>query len=485
MLPPQIPSDWVGRRRSGGQNSDKLMLALSLFPANRKAAHRFAQDTLGYPRTYRTFLRDIEELDPMLVQYASGGKEALIKNRTYLSEKSLHRHHQWGLDSTKADIWVYADRGSRSFRPWITLIVDRFSGLILVVSVHEGDPTQEIVTQTIAAAASGGDWQESGAPFTGGLPVMITVDNGAANIAESVRQGCARFGLMLNLTTPRHPWQNGSAERAHKTMKQQFLTPLPGFTGAGSAISGDPRFSPAFAGKDKPRSLEGLLKFARFAQLAEEYRLKHNATCVGADGLTPNERFELDPTPLRLASEVTITSAMTVEGGLHGRHKQGIHFRGEYYMAPVLSSVKLRQRLRVRYLPTVRSWIEVFTEKGDYIGRLYRSSTLPADKRLEVLVDRNVTEKKAKKIDATASQYRRHLAAVADDFMDGEEPPVAPSLAEHAASGFTDPVDRDPLPVAAPTKRARKSRATANNASTATQKSAWATLNAISGVTIQ
>jgi hypothetical protein len=50
---------------------------------------------------------------------------------------------------------------------------------------------------------------------------------------------------------------------------------------------------------------------------------------------------------------------------------------------------------------------------------------------------------------------------------------------------FTNPVDAAPLPVARPTKRVRKPRATTNNTSPTTQKSAWATLNAKSGVTIQ
>jgi putative transposase len=439
--------DIVGTRRQSPARPDQavLLLAVANSPQSMRGAWQWLQEHHGYALGYRTFLRDLNMLSTTLVSGAREGFPGAVRDRVYLSTPLVHRNQQWHLDHTMANVYVKVDRGTAQFRPWITNLVDRSTGKMLAIEAWEGRPNTETVTATLIRATCGDTGPNESPTSTGGLPNVLVFDNAMEHFSEAVQQGCLLLGIVASPTTPYHSWENGIVERSHRTLDQQFLSTLPGHIHAGDLANHDPRYGPRGPGYASPTAL---LAFSRFRQMLESWRVRYNTSQVGSDGRTPQERWEADPTTLRPISPELMLAHMTIEDRLHTVNKSGIRFRGADYVCAGLGPLRTKQ-VTVRYLPSVREWIEVF-DGDDYVGRAWRQDVLPEVERNKVLLERARVEKAMRATERDALNHRNHLAEVEGEMFDGEHAGPSPDILD-----VTDgvPAKRPKLPATTTTKR--------------------------------
>lgn len=429
-----------------GCSSQSILLSLTVGAGNMKVAHEFAAHRLGYGKTYRSFIRDVERLDPALVAAARHGYKGLVENRLYLSNPIPHRNHTWFVDHTKADVWVLPDRGNTPFRPWLTVIVDGATNTYMALEAWDGHINTERFTSTLTRAAVGDAYEGADDVTVGGLPNVLVCDNAKEHLAHAVEEGAVRLGIIVSPTTPYHSWENGRVETAHASIARSFLATLPGYSKGGVRPDGTPRFAPpgqrAGTAPDPDRRPTGLLKMSEFQALLEEFRQNRNATVKDRRGLTPLDKWENDKTPLRHITYNLMLAHLTTTAELRTVHKEGIRFRNGNYMCAALAPYRKR-KVTVRYLATVTDWIEVF-DGDEYVGRAWLTDHLSETERSRILLQRARTEKQYRLVEQKARQHRTHFARAVAEGWDADSLPHAPTL----TAGFTGEENTgDALPI--------------------------------------
>jgi hypothetical protein len=196
-----------------------------------------------------------------------------------------------------------------------------------------------------------------------------------------------------------------------------------------------------------------LLKFARFRQILEESRATRNAGHRDANGMTAFEKWLADPTPIEPISPASMLANLTVSGETRVVNKSGIRHRGVDYISVALSKYRKRE-LSVRYLPSVRDWIEVF-DGNTYVGRAWRADTLSEAERNRILLERVRLETRARANDHMARQHRAHIAAAQEDLFSDEDPSDEVSMAD-ALAGDDETPSRPSLPVVVGVRKRRR-----------------------------
>jgi len=395
---------------------ETICVCLALNAGVAKYAHRLAKEQCGFNASYRTFLRRIDNIHPAVRAHAKGGYKSAISNMLYVSNQTPHRNHTWGIDSTQADVRVVPPGSLKPIRPWITVVVDRGTGMMMAVlpAVHAPNATTTSVALTMSANGNMNDSFDEG--FVGGLPVVVVFDNGKENLNNTVRDGCMRLNVIAVPTAPRTPWHNGSAERAHLTIKNQFLSLLPGTTVGGENSEGKRRFTPDAGVEVQPGTTtaggHGLLHFNVFACELEKFRVRFNNT-PGSDGLSPMQRWMADKTPLAAIDPRVMLAHMARLDRQRTVNKAGILFKGNYYADDLLAPYR-KKLLSVRYLPHVTDWIEVF-DGHTYICRAYLSGSLPPEERDAIMLERGRAIKKFRAHERATLRIRNHVAQLMNE----------------------------------------------------------------------
>ena len=445
--------DAARQTAAAGCSRQSLLLSLTVGAGNMKVAHQYAQRTFGYRKVYRSFIRDVERLDPTLVSAARHGYKGLVEDRIYLTNAIPHRNHTWFIDHTMADIEVLPDRGTTPFRPWLTVIVDGATGMYMAIEAWEGHLNTERFTAAITRAAVGEAVNRGEQPVVGGLPNVLVCDNAKEHLAHAVEEGSVRLGIVVSPTTPYHSWENGRVERAHGAIAESFLSTLPGYKKGGVQADGTPRFAPRAGRKDNPASQDRyptpLLKMSQFQALLEEWRVARNATVKDSKGLTSMDKWLADPTPLLHIDHDLMLANLTVTARPHTVHKSGIRFKNRDYICTELAPYR-KKLVNVRYLASVTDWIEVF-DGTTYIGRAWLADHLSDVERSRILLNRARVEKQYRKVEQQARQHRTHLAHAINEGWDPEDLPDAPPLAD--AVDPDGPDASEPLPVLRSTRK--------------------------------
>lgn len=395
------------------RDGNPLLLALAAGGGVRRRAWEVARTEHGYEKSYRTFLRDLERLDPAVVQGVIGGYSQVIENRIYTSMPALHRNSRWHIDSTKADIFVHVPRGTSSYRPWITLIVDASTDIWMTILVTDNQPNTESITRAIAQAACGGDQASDSKDWIGGLPQQLVFDNGREHLNRAVLEGCLRLGIVATPTTPYSPWENGRVERAHRTVGE-FLATLPGSPRGGHDRSKKSLYGPMphrNGGHHAETSPTGSLSLDQLQVMLEAFRQQRNQRSVD-NKPSPIERWRSDTTELFEVPQALLLAHLAQADRPRTVNKAGIAFRNINYVAQCLAPYR-RKRLMVRYLPSVTEWIEVF-DGTKYVGRAYRADQLPSTERNRILLQRARQDKQLRLIQGEEKRRRRHLTKAED-----------------------------------------------------------------------
>ena len=136
-------------------------------------------------------------------------------------------------DHKQLSVEVLAPRAQRPQRPWVTSFVDQFSWLIVgwAISLR---PTQAEVLAALRMAVT----VDPARGEFGGVPVLLRWDRGLEFAADSIEQATLALGCLSRRTEAYSPWQKGKIERLNRTIEQELLQGLPGWTGGPRDVRG-------------------------------------------------------------------------------------------------------------------------------------------------------------------------------------------------------------------------------------------------------
>lgn len=195
-----------------------------------------------------TFRRYIDSMDPYELDKGRLGKHAANQiHRTAIGklvvEKILDR---WEIDHTPLDILVVdAKTGKHIGRPFLTIVLDRHSRMIMAYLIHFAAPNTESVLRAIERAIRPkatwlarfpsvlSEWRAHG------LPSRIVPDNAAEFHADDLINAFNELGIEIMYPASRAPQKKGAVERFFRTLNDGLIHRLPGTTFSNTRERGD------------------------------------------------------------------------------------------------------------------------------------------------------------------------------------------------------------------------------------------------------
>jgi putative transposase len=399
------------RPRRGVVASERAVELLLAWRGNVAAVHRQLVEEGEDVPSVRTMARAFERgLSPVQRDLARRGDVAIRDRAVYLRHEAKFRAECYEGDHKQLSIEVLAPRAQRPQRPWVTLFVDQFSRLIVgwAMSLR---PTQAEVLAALRMAVT---VDPERGPF-GGVPVLLRWDRGLEFAADSIAQATLALGCVPQRTDAYCPWQKGKIERLNRTIEQELLQGLPGWTGGHRDVRGR-------LVDQTPWTLERFV--AVFADWVAGYNTTRPHTALA--GRTPVQVWRSDATPVR-ALEHQEARWMLLARCAHVVQKDGIHHNSDIYFADELWGM-VGEEVEVAHMPHDRRWIEVF-HGGRWLATARPSVELDAAARARVLQRRREDERELK---AWARRARRRARVrVAPITGPGEieplDPPAAPA----------------------------------------------------------
>jgi putative transposase len=374
------------RPRRGVVAGDRAVELLLEWRGNVAAVHRQLVEEGEDVPSRQTLGHAFERaLSPAQRDFARRGEMAVRERTVYLRYEARFRGECYEGDHKQLSIEVFGRRMQRPQRPWVTVFVDQFSRLIVgwAMSLR---PTQAEVLAALRMAVT----VDPDRGLFGGVPVMLRWDRGLEFAADSIGQSTLALGCVSQRTDAYCPWQKGKIERLNRTIEQELLQGLPGWTGG-------------------PRDVRGRLvdrtpwTLERFVVVLADWVNRYNTVRphTALAGRTPLEAWSADATPVR-ALEHEQARWMLLARCTHVVQGDGIHHNSGIFFADELSGMR-GEEVEVAYMPHDRRWIEVFHE-GRWLATARPSVEFDAETRARVLERRREDEKELK---AWARRARR------------------------------------------------------------------------------
>ena len=211
---------------------------------NRGAAPSAVIDLPSRSSVYRY----VERLDPYWVARARYGKSVADMNSriaaTEMQVKGIL--DRWEIDHTPLDVLVVdPDTGKVIGRPFMTVVLDRASRMVMGYLIHLGAPNTETVLRVLdRAIRPKHEWLSRHPQVINtwparGLPRLLFPDNAAEFHAGNVHLAFNDLGIELMYPRTRGPQMKGAVERFFRSLNIDLIHCLPGTTRSNVRDKGD------------------------------------------------------------------------------------------------------------------------------------------------------------------------------------------------------------------------------------------------------
>ena len=213
--------------------------------------------------SYKSFNQRIKSLPPYPVAVARHGKFKADQWFAYCSShipptRILERVE---IDHTPLDLILLDDELSIPLgRPYLTLIVDVFSGCVLGFHLSYMPPSYVSAAKAIVHAIKPKSFEGLNIELQNEWPCFgkfenLVVDNGAEFWSKSLEHACKEAGINIQYNPVRKPWLKPFVERFFGMINECFLTELPGKT-----------FSNILAKEDYKPEKDAIMRFSTFVE---------------------------------------------------------------------------------------------------------------------------------------------------------------------------------------------------------------------------
>jgi putative transposase len=332
--------------------------------ARRKRAWQQLQedgvDVPSYPTFCRAVKRDLSRAE---LAYMSAGEAGRRRYSVYRRWEPEDRNDVWEADHAQLDLLVSVPRWRDPVRPWLTVLIDGYSRVLMgwVLSVQPS--TREVLT----AIREGIFVDEARGPW-GGVPDLIRFDGGREFLAEAVTQSANRLGFAGLPTAPYSPHKKGKVERLHQTIGEGLVAGLPHYLHGARKANGKLYAQPS------------MLTFKQLQEavtvFVDKYNNHHQHRSLG--GLTPAQKWATSSRVLDVVGAKQLWWMLLAETS-RTVGKDGIHFPGADYpfIAPELVGHG-GEKVEVRHMPHDRRSIEVFQD-GRWLCTAYPQDKASAE----------------------------------------------------------------------------------------------------------
>lgn len=192
--------------------------------------------------------RFVDNLDSYVVDCARLGRRVANQNhRVAATEMQVTEIlDRWEIDHTPMDVLVVdLETGKVIGRPYMTVIIDRASRMVMAFLIHLSTPNTETVLRVIDRAIRPKQEWLSRYPavlctwLARGLPLRLVPDNAAEFHAGAIYLAFNDLGIELFYPKARGPEMKGAVERFFRTLNTDLLHCLPGTTRSNTKDRGD------------------------------------------------------------------------------------------------------------------------------------------------------------------------------------------------------------------------------------------------------
>lgn len=213
--------------------------------------------------SYKSFNQRIKSLPPYPVAVARHGKFKADQWFAYCSShipptRILERVE---IDHTPLDLILIDDELSIPLgRPYLTLIIDVFSGCVLGFHLSYRSPSYVSAAKAIVHAIKPKSFEGLDIELQNEWPCFgkfenLVVDNGAEFWSKSLEHACKEAGINIQYNPVRKPWLKPFVERFFGMINEYFLTEIPGKT-----------FSNILAKEDFKPEKDAIMRFSTFVE---------------------------------------------------------------------------------------------------------------------------------------------------------------------------------------------------------------------------
>jgi putative transposase len=379
------------RWRIGWRTTDEAVEAFYRTGGRPTAAWHLLRDE-GIPvPSHTAFCRALER-DISLAEraYARHGEDGRRRYSVYRRWEPKARNDVWETDHDELEIKVVPLHGRRLVRPWLTVIEDGFSRLVMGWALSLYPTTAEVlvaIREGIVIDPERGPW--------GGVPQLIRFDGGKEFLAHAVKRAAGELGCAALPTAPYSPHLKGKVERLHRTIGEALIATLPHYTGGPRRANGKLYAQP------KPLTLPQLQ--TRVREFIDAYNTEHRHSSLG--GMTPAEKWATSAAPLDLVEPERLRW-MLLADQTRKVDKDGIHFKNAIFIAPEVTKLGRGKTVEVRYMPHDLRSIEVFTEDG-WLCTAYPQDELTREQSDAVVQARHEAAREMGRRKAAASRKAR------------------------------------------------------------------------------
>ena len=224
------PKEQRARRRPRFEQTEETLTQIRMRRAVRLAWQDLRADgriTCGENAFYAAFGR----LEPAIRAGVLGGLDALKSKQHFFDfgSRAEHRNARWEIDNCLLPMVIWSEVDQKLLRPWLTLIIDVYSRVVLSFSVTTGQDvaaTTESVMCAIAEAVLGRTYD---GVFVGGLPESIGIDLGGDYTSHPLYIGLTRLGIEVDPAPRETPEHKAMVERVLEYIERTVLPMLAGF----------------------------------------------------------------------------------------------------------------------------------------------------------------------------------------------------------------------------------------------------------------
>lgn len=213
--------------------------------------------------SYKSFNQRIKSLPPYPVAVARHGKFKADQWFAYCSShipptRILERVE---IDHTPLDLILLDDELSIPLgRPYLTLIVDVFSGCVLGFHLSYRSPSYVSAAKAIVHAIKPKSFEGLDIELQNEWPCYgkfenLVVDNGAEFWSKSLEHACKEAGINIQYNPVRKPWLKPFVERFFGMINECFLAEMPGKT-----------FSNILEKEDYKPGKDAIMRFSTFVE---------------------------------------------------------------------------------------------------------------------------------------------------------------------------------------------------------------------------
>lgn len=294
--------------------------------------------------SYKSFNQRIKSLPPYPVAVARHGKFKADQWFAYCSShipptRILERVE---IDHTPLDLILLDDELYIPLgRPYLTLIVDVFSGCVLGFHLSYRSPSYVSAAKAIVHAIKPKSFDGLAIELQNEWPCFgkfenLVVDNGAEFWSKSLEHACREAGINIQYNPVRKPWLKPFVERFFGMINEYFLAELPGKT-----------FSNILKKEDYKPEKDAIMRFSTFVEefhrwIVDIYHQDSNSRETRIPIKQWQSGFEIFP-PLKMSTEdeqrFTVLMGISDERTLLS---DGIKFKELMYDSTALADYRKR-----------------------------------------------------------------------------------------------------------------------------------------------